>query len=221
MREPERQATRRPIRPQYGKLVRRRSPGVEASCVRLRSCRPLLVLVPFVLALGLGVGRAEAAPTCADHPDQASAQRAADTRDADGDGVYCESNPCPCAKPAPRRSARRRPRCERPRGVRPISFSATRYSDIRRHFLDAVAAGAPRVLTVNRPGAAGRRERLLSRYPTRPGMDRDEYPPAVGRRTWRASVAYVPSPQNRSHGATLGIKLRRFCDGTRVKYVFY
>jgi hypothetical protein len=31
----------------------------------------------------------------------------------------------------------------------------------------------------------------------------------------------VPSSENRSHGSTLGIKLRRFCDGTRFRYVFY
>jgi len=64
-------------------------------------------------------------------------------------------------------------------------------------------------------------------------MDRDEYPPAVGRgrgahlargshpRGWLADVAYVPSHENRSHGSTMGIKLRRFCDGTRFRYVFY
>ena len=64
-------------------------------------------------------------------------------------------------------------------------------------------------------------------------MDRDEYPPALGRgkgahlvrganpRGWRADVAYVPSHENRSHGSTMGIKLRRFCDGTRFRYVFY
>ena len=27
--------------------------------------------------------------TCADHPNQVSVQRARDTRDADGDGIYC------------------------------------------------------------------------------------------------------------------------------------
>ena len=63
-------------------------------------------------------------------------------------------------------------------------------------------------------------------------MDRDEYPPAVGRgrgaqlvrgsspRGWRADVAYVPSSENRSHGATLGNKLARFRDGTRFRYSF-
>ena len=38
---------------------------------------------------------------------------------------------------------------------------------------------------------------------------------------WRADVAYVPSGENRGHGSVLGIKLRRFCDGTRFRYVFY
>jgi hypothetical protein len=36
-----------------------------------------------------------------------------------------------------------------------------------------------------------------------------------------ADVAYVPSAENRSHGSRLGIKLRRYCDGTRFRYVFY
>src|SRR3954463_9074790 len=39
------------------------------------------------------------AATCSDYSTQADAQRAADTRDADGDGIYCESLPCPCLKP--------------------------------------------------------------------------------------------------------------------------
>ena len=38
---------------------------------------------------------------------------------------------------------------------------------------------------------------------------------------WKADVAYVPSSENRSHGSVMGIKLRRFCDGTRFRCVFY
>jgi hypothetical protein len=34
-------------------------------------------------------------------------------------------------------------------------------------------------------------------------------------------VAYVPSSENRSHGSRMGTKLRRFCDGTKFRYVFY
>ena len=111
--------------------------------------------------------------------------------------------------------------CVTPAGVASISFSSTEYPNIRRHFEAAVVRGWPAVLVLNREGADARRERLLVAYRTRAGMDRDEYPPAVGRGRWRADVAYVPSAENRSHGATLGIKLRRFCDGTRFRYVFY
>jgi hypothetical protein len=87
-------------------------------------------------------------------------------------------------------------------------------------------------LVVNRPGADERRERLLRDVPTRDGFDRDEYPPAVGRgrgpglergrnpRGWKADVRHVPSSENRSHGASLGAQLERFCNGTRFRYVF-
>jgi hypothetical protein len=40
-------------------------------------------------------------------------------------------------------------------------------------------------------------------------------------RGWKADVRLVPSHENRSHGPTMGIKLRRFCDGARSRYVFY
>jgi hypothetical protein len=188
---------------------------------------------------------AQASPRCADYSTQAAAQRAADTRDSDGDGVYCESLPCPCAQAAPgsggstesapakRRTTPTRRSCVKPRGVQNISLSKTKYPNIRRHYLQAIADGWPRTLVVNRAGGDARRDRLLEGHATRPGMDRDEYPPAVGRgkgkgltrgvdpRGWRASLAYVPSGENRSHGATLGLKLRRFCTWTRFRYVFY
>jgi hypothetical protein len=67
----------------------------------VRRLLPLALL--FVLA-SLGVGQARAprahiAAVCRDFPNQAAAQRAHNTRDPDHDGVYCESLPCPCAKP--------------------------------------------------------------------------------------------------------------------------
>jgi len=69
----------------------------------------------MVAVTWMAVPPAQAA-TCSDYSTQAEAQRAADTRDADGDGVYCESLPCPCARPgsgggdpAPRPRPRRDP----------------------------------------------------------------------------------------------------------------
>jgi hypothetical protein len=122
--------------------------------------------------------------------------------------------------------------CTRPRGVRRLVFSKAEYPNIRRHFRGALRRGWPVRLIVNRAGADERRDRLLEGIPTREGFDRDEYPPAVARgagrglergsdpRGWKADVAYVPSSENRSHGATLGAKLAGFCDGTRFRYVF-
>ena len=130
------------------------------------------------------------------------------------------------------RPAKRRA-CVKPRRVQSIGFSATKYPHIRRHVRRALRRGWPRVLVLNRRGADARRERLLEAFPARDGYDRDEYPPAVGRGRgkgltrgrhptgWKADVAYVPSSENRSHGSVMGIKLRRFCDGTRFTYVFY
>jgi hypothetical protein len=37
---------------------------------------------------------------------------------------------------------------------------------------------------------------------------------------WMADVMYVRSSENRSHGSSLGSKLRRFCNGVRFRYVF-
>ena len=116
---------------------------------------------------------AHAARSCADYPNQAAASAPPTRVDADGDGIYCESLPCPCLKPgapAPRRPRRRRRHrrrrtaaaAQRPTGVQPISFSATKYPNIKRHAERAIRKGWPRVLVLNRPGADARRDRLLA-----------------------------------------------------------
>ncbi|MFL5846794.1 MAG: HNH endonuclease [Solirubrobacteraceae bacterium] len=58
-----------------------------------------------MLALGLLAAVALSGPVahtsavCADFSNQAAAQRSHDTRDGDGDGILCESLPCPCLGP--------------------------------------------------------------------------------------------------------------------------
>ena len=61
----------------------------------------LLVLLGFVVpgVVAQAGPVAGASATCSDYSNQADAQRAGDTRDADGDGVYCEALPCPCLRP--------------------------------------------------------------------------------------------------------------------------
>lgn len=204
-----------------------------------------LVTLVVLLALALVPGSASAA-VCSDYVTQAEAQKAADTRDADGNGIYCQSLPCPCstggASPPTRRSppasptASRSSSCTRPKTVQRLVFSKAKYPNIRAHYDRAVAKGWPRIMVVNRKGTDERRDRLLADIPTKSGFDRDEYPAAVGRGKangiarglirginpigWLADVEYVPSGENRSHGSSLGAKLRLLCNGARFRYAF-
>jgi len=198
-----------------------------------------LLVLAALIAIALLPSSALAA-TCADYTTQAEAQRAGDTRDADGDGVLCESLPCPClgagsSSPPPPPAATS---CSRPATVQRLVFSSNMYPNIKAHTLAAIAKGWPRILVLNRPGAAQRRDRLLqdSGLASRADEDRDEYPPAVGRGRangnqkglvrgisplgWMADVMYVPDRENQSHGSSLGAKLRGLCNGTRFRYVF-
>jgi hypothetical protein len=59
--------------------------------------KTMLAAVVVLTAVAFLPGSASAA-TCSEYSTQADAQRAADTRDADGDGIYCETLPCPCLK---------------------------------------------------------------------------------------------------------------------------
>jgi hypothetical protein len=197
----------------------------------MRPLRAVLLLAAILAALCPLVGvagaqpRAHAAATCADYPNQAAAQRAADTIDADGDGVYCESLPCPCAGPSTDSntvpSAPSSRRSTLTRGVVSVGLSRTRYPAVLAHIRAAVARGWPAVTRIHRAGAERRRDRALAGIPTRRGQDRDEWPMAMARRTWRTDVAYVPSGQNRGAGAVVSIKLGRYCDGQRFRVVAY
>ncbi len=214
---------------------------------KLAALLALLLVVAVSTTAAHGAGPvANPAAACSDYSTQAAAQAAADTRDGDGDGIYCESLPCPCTRPSdshptptsgapePAQDGDATPKCSKPKAVQRISFSKTKYRNIRAHYLTAVRRGWPRSLVLNRPGADARRDRLLlEKHATQPGYDRDEYPPAIGRgkgkgltrgtkpRGWRANVELVRSSENRSHGSRLGTKLRRFCNGTKFRYVFY
>ena len=200
----------------------------------------LIALALLVAAAVFAPGPASAA-TCSQYPNQKAAQEAADTVDADGDGIYCESLPCPCSSeaggggspPPPPPPPPPSSSCTKTKTVKRIVFSKARYPNIRAHYVRAVRNGWPRILVINRKGAKQRRAKLLTGIPTVDGYDRDEYPPAVGRGRgtkalkrginpigWKADVEYVPSSENQSHGAKLGAKLKKLCNGVRFRYIF-
>lgn len=60
-----------------------------------------------------------------------------------------------------------------------ISVSRSRYPQSAQHIEGAQAAGHPAELTIDRGGAAARRAESMKGNPRQPGLDRDEYPPAM------------------------------------------
>jgi Deoxyribonuclease NucA/NucB len=154
---------------------------------------------------------------CSTYPTRPAAQRAWEraarpaSTDGDRDGRVCES------LPTARRSGRTRA-CRRSRRVVLVRISARHYPLTADHVGDAIAAGHPRQLHLDRPGAKANRAESLAGIPTRRGYDRDEYPPAVSREGGKgADVRYVPSADNRGAGSVMGDRLERYCDGQRFR----
>lgn len=108
--------------------------------------------------------------------------------------------------------------CRRARRAVRVRVSRARWPHIARH-IERARDRYPRVLHLDRRGADENREESLRGVATRPGFDRDEYPPAVAREGGAgADIGLVPSSENRSAGAVLGNRLRPFCDGQRFVF---
>ena len=111
----------------------------------LNRCLAAFVLVAALGLLPMTAGARPAKPpaahvaaTCDDYESQADAQRAADTRDADGDGIYCEGLPCPCSTEAgggggQDNEGSNPESCTKPRKVQRMVFSKEKYPNIRKH----------------------------------------------------------------------------------------
>jgi hypothetical protein len=60
-----------------------------------------------------------------------------------------------------------------------VELSASRYPETTDHIADAIAAGQPSLLHIDRAHEDEHREASLADYPPRPGLDRDEFAPAM------------------------------------------
>ena len=86
-----------------------------------------------------------------------------------------------------------------------VALSASKYPETTDHISDAVAAGEPSLLHIDRADEDAHRDASLADYPPRTGYDRDEYPPAMSREGGAgADVRYIDPSDNRGAGATMG-----------------
>jgi hypothetical protein len=101
-----------------------------------------------------------------------------------------------------------------------VNISRREYPEAAAHIEEAQAAGAPAELTIDRAGAAARRRAAMEGQPSRPGFDRDEYPPAMFQEGGTGSdVRYINPSDNRGAGASMGNQLRNVPDGSSVQIV--
>ncbi len=155
---------------------------------RLRTARCLIVLLLIAALSGGAVGGATEITGAAPVSRSASAQLSAQAGE-DPEGWPPDSPLGRCAL-VPRRWPN----------------IADHIADVRRRY--------PLVLHIDRAGADENREDSLRGIPTKPGFDRDEYPPAVAREGGEgADVRYVRSSENRSAGSYMGNRLEPYCSG--------
>ncbi|MCB1878411.1 MAG: hypothetical protein KDH88_20735, partial [Chromatiales bacterium] len=99
-----------------------------------------------------------------------------------------------------------------------VTVSRGRFPESAKHIEDAVASGKPNTLTINRGGASANRRDSLRGVKTKPGLDRDEFPPAMFQEGGRgASVRHINRSDNRGSGACIGAQCRGLPDGARVR----
>jgi hypothetical protein len=177
---------------------------MTAPCDAVGARRAVCAIIAAA-ALADCAGAAEPAAAfrgCDAYRDQQAAQRAWERAgepagaDGDRDGRVCEAL-------GHGRAERRA--CRRLRSVLVVRISRRRYPYTADHVIDAIAAGEPAILHIDRAGADANRDASLRGIPTRAGYDRDEYPPAVSREGGAgANVRYVPSADNRGAGTIMG-----------------
>lgn len=101
-----------------------------------------------------------------------------------------------------------------------IYISTKKYPQSAKHIADAQKAGSPKILTVDRAGAAERRKAALQGKKTEPGKDRDEYPPAMTKEGGKgASVRNIEKSDNRGSGACVGAQCRDVKDGEKIQVI--
>jgi len=99
-----------------------------------------------------------------------------------------------------------------------VTLSRSIHGEAAAHAADAIKAGKPSVLTIDRAGATANGQASIGALDKVAGKHLDEYPPAMFREGGAgASVRPINPRDNMSAGACIGNACRGLPDGTRVK----
>jgi hypothetical protein len=94
-----------------------------------------------------------------------------------------------------------------------VELSSSRWPQTTDHIADAIAAGRPALLHIARDEEDANRDAAMVGWPTRPGYDRDEYPPAMSDEGGAgADVRYIDPSDNRGAGSSMGNQLEAWCN---------
>ncbi|RMV42213.1 Adhesin/hemagglutinin, HecA protein [Pseudomonas syringae pv. helianthi] len=99
-----------------------------------------------------------------------------------------------------------------------VTVSKSRFPESAQHIEDAIDAGKPDILTIDRASTVSNRRDSLRGIETKPGLDRDEYPPAMFQEGGQgASVRHINPSDNRGAGACIGAQCRVLPNGAKVR----
>ena len=99
-----------------------------------------------------------------------------------------------------------------------ITLSKATHGEAAVHAADAIKAGQPSVLTIDRAGAGANREASIGSLDKVQGKHLDEYPPAMFKEGGAgASVRPINPRDNMSAGACIGNACRGLPDGSKVQ----
>jgi filamentous hemagglutinin len=101
-----------------------------------------------------------------------------------------------------------------------VLVSRSKYGQAAKHIDEAIKAGHPDILTINRGGAKGNRAAAIGSFDKAPDTHLDEYPPAMFKEGGvGASVKAIDPADNMSAGACIGNMCRPFPDGTKIQII--
>lgn len=100
-----------------------------------------------------------------------------------------------------------------------IVIDGNKHPESATHLDDAINSGKSNEGVIDRAGSEARRKENLRNVETKPGLDRDEAPPAVVNTGEKASVRHINPSDNRGAGALIGKQIENLPDGTPVRVV--